>query len=85
MVLLIVGLTVGCHRNAVQHKDPPDPLLITKKPVEGRPRPADTTAAAWNEPPPPMRDPSPLAPQDEPGRSRPSLAGGQGSSWDHPR
>jgi hypothetical protein len=30
----------GCHKSAVQHKDPPDPLLVSKPPVEGRPHPA---------------------------------------------
>jgi hypothetical protein len=32
----------GCTRSLVQHKQPPDPLLVSKKPVEGKPR----TAAA---------------------------------------
>jgi hypothetical protein len=43
--LLLGGVTIGCTKPAVQHKEPPDPLLVTKKPVEGRPRPleADNT------------------------------------------
>ena len=27
----------GCTRSLVQHKQPPDPLLVSKKPVEGKP------------------------------------------------
>jgi hypothetical protein len=34
----ITGLAIGCTRTVVQQqKQPPDPLLISKKPVEGKP------------------------------------------------
>jgi hypothetical protein len=33
----ITGLAIGCTRTVVQqNKQPPDPLLISKKPVEGK-------------------------------------------------
>jgi hypothetical protein len=62
MSLLLGGVTLGCTRTAVQHKEPPDPLLVTKKPVEGRPRRADADIAfeAIQPPPPPAREPSPV-------------------------
>jgi hypothetical protein len=35
----ILGATFGCTRSMVQqnNKQPPDPLLVSKKPVEGKP------------------------------------------------
>ena len=34
----ILGATFGCTRSMVQQtKQPPDPLLVSKKPVEGKP------------------------------------------------
>ncbi len=62
MTLLLGGMTLGCTRAAVQHKEPPDPLLVTKKPVEGRPRRADADLApdAMQPPPPPVRESSPV-------------------------
>jgi hypothetical protein len=33
--LILAGLLLGCHKQMVQQKVPPDPLLISKKPVEG--------------------------------------------------
>ena len=52
--LVLGGAVVGCHRNAVQKKQPPpDPLLITKKPVEGRPHAPEPTLSARDEPTPP--------------------------------
>jgi hypothetical protein len=77
---LLAGALVGCHKNAIQRKEPPDPLLVTKKPVEGRPRPAETTTA-WNEPtPPPVpnREPLPISAQQAPVvPAGPPLAGNQ--------
>jgi hypothetical protein len=61
--LAAVGLGVGalgCHKSAVQHKDPPDPLLVSKPPVEGRPHTAHASPLARTEPPPPP--PGPAAP-----------------------
>jgi hypothetical protein len=51
---LAVGLAAGCHRQAVQQKTPPDPLVQSKKPVEGRPQgePADVAAHPYPAPPP---------------------------------
>lgn len=34
--LLISSFTLGCHRAAIQQKQPPDPLLVSKKPIEGK-------------------------------------------------
>jgi hypothetical protein len=56
--LVLGGLTLGCHRNAVQKKQPPDPLLVTKKPVEGRPHAPEPEASVRAEPPEP---PAPAA------------------------
>jgi hypothetical protein len=37
-VVLFGSVATGCHRQAVQTKPPPpDPLLISKKPIEGNP------------------------------------------------
>jgi hypothetical protein len=68
LMTLILGVaTLGCTRSAVQHKEPPDPLLVTKKPVEGRPRSADGLPAhdAPRPPAPPMHDPAALSVQGE--------------------
>jgi hypothetical protein len=38
MTAAILGAATGCTRSVVQqNKQPPDPLLISKKPVEGKP------------------------------------------------
>ncbi len=52
MALLVVSL--GCQHNkmAGTTKTPPDPLLISKKPVEGKPT-AYTPSTAWRDPQPP--------------------------------
>lgn len=41
-VLVLGCLTTGCTRPLVKHKQPADPLLVSKKPVEGKPRPVPT-------------------------------------------
>jgi hypothetical protein len=83
---LVGGPLAGCHKNAVQHKEPPDPLLVTKKSVEGRPR-SPEASTAWNEPtPPPVpnREPLPLTAQQGPVvPPLPPLAGAQGTSDGH--
>jgi hypothetical protein len=76
MVLLLGGVALGCTKAAVQHKEPPDPLLVTKKPVEGRPRPADAPHDAPLPPPLPDHERFPLSVQgDGPDPSRPALLG----------
>ena len=53
--LALGSAAVGCHRNAVQKKQPPpDPLLITKKPVEGRIHTVDQSLTERVEPAPPL-------------------------------
>jgi hypothetical protein len=51
-----LGVLAGCHQPAVQQKPPPDPLLISKKPIEGRPHAAEdgVDAARLQPPPPPL-------------------------------
>ena len=52
--LLLTTLTLGCNKSAVRQKEPPpDPLLVTKKPVEGKPTPEEAPALARAEPIPP--------------------------------
>ena len=62
LAVILGGMALGCTKAAVQHKEPPDPLLVTKKPVEGRPRRADADPAfdAPPPPPPPDREPNSL-------------------------
>jgi hypothetical protein len=36
LAVALVGLTLGCQRHAINQKSPPDPLVHSKKPVEGR-------------------------------------------------
>jgi hypothetical protein len=36
LATLLVGALMGCHKSSLRPKDPPDPLLVTKKPVQGR-------------------------------------------------
>jgi hypothetical protein len=70
LTLLLTGLTLGCHKPMVQHKAPPDPLLISKKPIEGKPELAEPVQAVRIEPLPPALPP-PLAPDlMGPGRQR---------------
>ena len=50
----LLGCTlIGCSaRTVVQQKaPPPDPLLVTRKPVEGKPRNENTDASARLQPP----------------------------------
>jgi hypothetical protein len=55
MTLLLSSLALGCTKAAVQHKEPPDPLLVTKKPVEGRPARLESEPA-YDPPPSPPPD-----------------------------
>ena len=43
------GLLAGCEHNHASHY-PPDPLLLSKKPVESRGEPASPPAVACHEP-----------------------------------
>jgi hypothetical protein len=43
---LLCGLTVGCTRPAVQQKQPPDPLLWSKRSVAGKPSDDDKHQSA---------------------------------------
>jgi hypothetical protein len=61
-VLLCLGGLTGCHKNAVQHKDPPDPMLVTKKPVEGRIRSTALEDHGIPEPPAPPESIEPAPP-----------------------
>jgi hypothetical protein len=47
------GALLGCTKLAVQPKQPHDPLLVTKPPVEGRPRAAQASPVHSIDPPPP--------------------------------
>lgn len=50
---VIGGVSLGCSRQLVQQKVPPDPLLTSKKPLEGKPGAAESRYSARLEPPAP--------------------------------
>ncbi len=52
--VLLGGAAAGCTRSAVRQKTPPDPLLVSKTPVEGVPPAAPQTSARAEVPPPPF-------------------------------
>jgi hypothetical protein len=58
MTLFCCGALLGCHKSAVQHKEPPDPLLVSKPPVEGRNHTAHSTPLSRSEPTPPPPAPT---------------------------
>jgi hypothetical protein len=68
-VLVIWGGQAGCHKPAVREKPLPDPLLTSKKPIEGKPHVTDAGPPPHDElPPPPPRPPddreaAPAAPE----------------------
>ncbi|MFO0878044.1 MAG: hypothetical protein U0840_11900 [Gemmataceae bacterium] len=65
MLVLWVGLA-GCSKPAVREKPLPDPLLTSKKPIEGKPHVTESSYTAAEElpPPPPMpTEPGPSAGQ----------------------
>jgi hypothetical protein len=88
LMTLVLVFAVGCTKPAVQHKEAPDPLLISKKPVEGRQRSPEAVTTALNEPPPPPlpgREPAPVSVQgDSPNYLRPVLLGVEGLPGDPP-
>jgi hypothetical protein len=56
--MVLYGGAVGCNRQAVREKPLPDPLLTSKKPIEGRPHVAEAPFLARDDiPPPPPRPP----------------------------
>ncbi len=60
----LFGSTLGCTRTVVQqNKQPPDPLLVSKKPVQGKPMsgpgPAEMARVDPQPPPYPLDSPSP--------------------------
>jgi hypothetical protein len=63
MTLVLGAAALGCTRSALQHKDPGDPLLQTKKPVEGLQRlgEGDPNPEVPLPPPLPVRDLSALS------------------------
>ena len=74
LIALATAATLGCNRNAVQQKPPPDPLLIStpggasvkvanKQLVDVKVQPAgrETTGPAYP-PPPSLPDSSPVTP-----------------------
>ncbi len=75
LALGAVGILAGCApKPMVQQKGPPpDPLLVTKKPIEGKPQSNETEASARLQPPAPPafagqgaadRNSSPVQPAD---------------------
>jgi hypothetical protein len=60
----LLAVAVGCTRTVVQqNKQPPDPLLVSKKPVEGKPMSGPTPRAlARIDPQPPSFPESAVAP-----------------------
>lgn len=52
-VVVIWGGLAGCHKPAVREKPLPDPLLTSKKPIEGKPH-APEAPRPHVPPPPPM-------------------------------
>jgi hypothetical protein len=56
LAALLVGVAFGCQKQLVRKdKTPPDPLLVSKKPVEGRPHEEEEPprSARVELPPPP--------------------------------
>jgi hypothetical protein len=52
IILLFGGALLGCTKTAVQQKTIPDPMLVTKSAVEGRPRAAQASPVRRSEPTP---------------------------------
>lgn len=59
LYILLMSLLTGCGRSAV--RQPQDPLLISKKPIEGKPQQSDPAALAYHEPGAPQLDESAFA------------------------
>jgi hypothetical protein len=52
-ITLFVGVFAGCTKSAVRTKEVPDPMLVTKPPVEGRAHAAKSSPLSRGEPAPP--------------------------------
>jgi len=65
---LLGGALLGCSaRTVVQQKaPPPDPLLVTRKPVEGKARPDSTDVSARLQPPAAPASPGDVASTRQP-------------------
>ena len=63
LLLFALGLFVGCHKPAVREKPLPDPLLTSKKPIEGRTifQESSDPREEMPLPPPPPAKPAPGA------------------------
>ena len=73
VALIVAGLGCQHHSNtAANNKQPPDPLLISKKPVEGKPTSFEPGAFAWREPQAPARESQPTASKPVPVGYRPA-------------
>lgn len=62
LLSFILGLCVGCTKPALRDKPPPDPLLTSKKPIEGKPHLSDTRSPIdedFSPPPRPVFDDGP--------------------------
>jgi hypothetical protein len=53
-VLVVLGASLGCNRAVVQDKPPKDPLLTSKKPIEGRSNFSEPRPTSREIPPPPL-------------------------------
>jgi hypothetical protein len=66
-VLVVWGTQAGCTKPAVREKPLPDPLLTSKKPIEGKPHVSESAPPAREElPPPPPRPPDDSRPAPAP-------------------
>jgi hypothetical protein len=81
MAALLVGVAPGCTRSAVKQKQPPDPLLLSKKPVEGKPTSLERDMSArldFAPPPAPVLPPLPAGREFAgPGLQRDPISGVQ--------
>ena len=52
-ITLFIGVFAGCTKSAVRPKEVPDPMLVTKPPVEGRTQTVKSSPLSRGEPAPP--------------------------------
>lgn len=58
IALFLVNAVLGCTKTAVQQKSVPDPLLLSKHPVEGRTHAAQSSPIRRDAPTPPPPGPA---------------------------